>query len=71
MAEVGMQSRAEEPHRSANSTPSFHTVWDGRMRDIDTALSHDLDQITIAELVSDVPSDTENDNCAVEVAAMK
>lgn len=41
------------------------------MRDIQTALGHDLNQISIARFVSDIPSDTENDNCAVEVAAMK
>jgi hypothetical protein len=41
------------------------------MRDIDTALGHHLDQVSIAKFVSEIPSDTENDDCAVKVAAMK
>jgi hypothetical protein len=41
------------------------------MGDIDTALGHHLDQIAIAELVSDIPSNTEDNDRAVEVAAMK
>jgi hypothetical protein len=41
------------------------------MRDIDTALGHQLYQVSIAEFVSDIPTDTDNDNCAVEVAAAK
>ncbi len=41
------------------------------MRDIDSALSHHLDQVSIAEFVGDIPTDAENDDGAVEVAAMK
>jgi hypothetical protein len=41
----------------------------GRMRDIGTALSHDLDQITIAELVSEIPFNTEYDDGTIKVAA--
>jgi hypothetical protein len=41
------------------------------MRNIKTALGPDLNQISIAEFVSDVPSDTENNDRAIEVAAMK
>jgi hypothetical protein len=41
------------------------------MRDIDTALSHHLDQVSIAKLVSEIPADTENDDCGGKVAAMK
>jgi hypothetical protein len=39
------------------------------MRDIDTALGHHLHQVTVAKFVVDVPSNTENDDCAIEVAA--
>jgi hypothetical protein len=41
------------------------------MRNIKMALGHELNHISIAEFVSDVPSDTENNNQAIEVAAMK
>ncbi len=41
------------------------------MRDIDTALGYHLDQISVAELIGDVPSDTENNDRLVEVAATK
>ena len=41
------------------------------MRDIDTALSHHLYQVSIAKLVSDIPADAENDDGVVEVAATK
>jgi hypothetical protein len=41
------------------------------MRDIDTALSHHLYQVSIPEFVSDIPADTDNDNCAIKVATSK
>jgi hypothetical protein len=44
---------------------------DSGVGDIDTALGHHVYQITIAELVCDIPTDAENDDCAVEVAAAK
>jgi hypothetical protein len=39
--------------------------------DIDPALGQHLDQVAIAEFGGDVPADTENDERASEVAAMK
>jgi hypothetical protein len=39
------------------------------MRDRDTALGHHLHQATAAKFVVDLPSNTENDDCAIEVAA--
>ena len=44
---------------------------DGSVGDIDTALGHHLDQVSIAEFVSEIPADTENDDCAIRVATMK
>jgi hypothetical protein len=39
------------------------------MRDINSALSHHFYQVSIAELISDVPSDAEDDNRMAEMAA--
>jgi hypothetical protein len=39
------------------------------MRDIDTALGHHLDEVAVAQLIGDIPSDAENDDCTIEVAA--
>jgi hypothetical protein len=44
---------------------------DSGVGDIDTALGHHVNQITITELVCDIPTDTDNDNCAIEAAAAK
>jgi len=41
------------------------------MRDIDSALVHHLHQVTVAELISDVPSDAQNDDRVIEVATVK
>jgi hypothetical protein len=41
------------------------------VRDIIPTFRLHLDQISIAEFVGDVPTDTENDNCMVEVASIK
>jgi hypothetical protein len=41
------------------------------MGDSDTALGHHLDEVAVAQLIGDIPSDAENDDCAVEVAATK
>jgi hypothetical protein len=41
------------------------------VRDINIALGHHVNQITITELVCDIPTDADNDDCAVEVAAAK
>jgi hypothetical protein len=39
------------------------------MRDSHTALSHHSHQVAIAKIVSEIPTDAENDDCAIEVAA--
>lgn len=60
-------------------TPVFLELWDVALdpsqdcgvRDIDSALSHHFYQVAIAELVGNIPADTENDYSAVEVAATK
>jgi len=39
------------------------------MGDIDSPLGHHLYQVAVAQLIGDIPSDTENDDCAIEVAA--
>jgi hypothetical protein len=44
---------------------------DSSVGDIHAALGHHLDQVAIAELIGDVPSDTENNDRVVEVAATK
>jgi hypothetical protein len=41
------------------------------MRDIDTELGHYIDQVSIAEFVSEIPADTDNDTCAIKVATSK
>jgi hypothetical protein len=41
------------------------------MRDLHTALSHHLGQITVAQFVGDIPTDAEHDDGAVKVATMK
>jgi hypothetical protein len=38
------------------------------MRDSDTACSHHFYQVTIAQFVGDVPTDTENDDRTIEMA---
>ena len=39
------------------------------MRDINSALGHQLYQVPVAKFVSDIPADAENDDCAIEMAA--
>jgi hypothetical protein len=39
------------------------------MRDRDSSLGHHLDEVAVAQLVGDIPSDAENDYCATKVAA--
>ena len=39
------------------------------MRESDSSLGHNLYQVAVAQLIADIPSDTENDDCAIEVAA--
>jgi hypothetical protein len=41
------------------------------VRDGDTALGHHLDEVAVAQLIGDIPSGAENDDCATEVATMK
>jgi hypothetical protein len=41
------------------------------MRERDAALSHQLYQVAIAQFISDVPSNTEEDDVAIKVATMK
>ena len=41
------------------------------MREIDTALGHHLDEVAVAQLIGDIPSDAENDDCAIKVATAK
>jgi hypothetical protein len=41
------------------------------MRDINSALGHQLDQVPVAKFVGDTPTDAENDDCASEAAATK
>jgi hypothetical protein len=41
------------------------------MRNINSALSHHFYQVSTAELISDVPSDTEDDVRMVEMATME
>jgi hypothetical protein len=41
------------------------------MRDSDSALGHHLDEVAVAQLIGDIPSDAENDDCAIKVATMK
>jgi hypothetical protein len=41
------------------------------MRDIDPAFRHHLHQVSIAEFVSEIPADTENNDCAIKVATGK
>lgn len=40
------------------------------MRDSDTALGHHLDEVAVAQHVGDIPSDAENDDDAIKMAAM-
>lgn len=39
------------------------------MRDRDSSLGHHLDEVAVAQLIGDIPSDAENDDCVIEVAA--
>ena len=41
------------------------------MRDIDPAFGHHFHQVMVTELARDVPTDTEDDDCAVKMAAME
>jgi hypothetical protein len=41
------------------------------MRYIDSASGHNLDQVKITELVRDIPTDIEEDDCAIKMAAIK
>ena len=61
------------------ATPAFlelryealNPAQDSSVGDIHAALGHHLDQVAVAELIGDVPSDTENDDCAVKMATIK
>ena len=44
---------------------------DSRMRDIDAALGHHSHQVSGAKLVSGIPTDAENDDCAIKLATTK
>jgi hypothetical protein len=65
--------------RSGIVTPALLKLWDVALdpsqncgvRYVYSALGHHPHQISIAEFVSDIPSHTENDDCAIEVAATK
>jgi hypothetical protein len=41
------------------------------MRDGDPSLGHHLDEVAVAQLIGDVPSDAENDGRAIKVATAK
>lgn len=41
------------------------------MREIDSSLGHRLNEVAVAQLVGDIPSDAENDDCVIEVTATK
>jgi hypothetical protein len=41
------------------------------MRDTDAAPGHDLNQISVAEFVSGIPSDTEGNDRAIKVGARR
>jgi hypothetical protein len=41
------------------------------MRDSDSALGHHLDEVAVVQLVGDIPSDAENDDEAIKMAAME
>jgi hypothetical protein len=41
------------------------------MRNIDSTLGHHLHQVTVAELISNVPSDAHNDDRVIEVTTAK
>ena len=41
------------------------------MRDSDSSLGHHLDEVAVAQLVGDIPSDAENDDEAIKMAAME
>ena len=66
-------------NRSRIATPSLLELWDvllyppqdSGVRDIHTALSHHLHQVSRAKFVIDIPTDAENNNRAIEVAATK
>jgi hypothetical protein len=44
---------------------------DSSVRDIYYALDHHLHQVSVAKLVSDLPTDAENDDRVIKVAATK
>lgn len=41
------------------------------MRHVNAALGHHLNQITIAEFISDVPADAQNDDRVIEMTTAK
>lgn len=57
----------------ASRTPghSIEPLLNSRMRDIHAALGHQLYQVTVAKFVGDIPTDAENDDCAIKVATAK
>jgi hypothetical protein len=73
--------RLVHPPRSADwssiSLPALLELWDitldpsqdCSMRESDTALGHHLYQVVVAKFVGNVPSNTEDDDRAIEVAA--
>ncbi len=41
------------------------------MRDLHTALGHHFDQVTVTELVGDIPADAKNNDGPIKVATME
>jgi hypothetical protein len=58
-------SASRTPGRSVGPTLGLSYVRD-RLR-----ARHHLDEVAVAQLIGDVPSDAENDDCAIKVATLK
>lgn len=41
------------------------------MREIDSTLGHHLKEVAVAQLIGDIPSDAENDDDAIKMAALE
>ena len=78
-SDVGFLHTPRCTYRSCVATPALRKLGDIAldppedccMRDSDTALGHHLDEVAVAQLIGDIPSDAENNDCAVEVSTTK
>src|SRR5882757_1213902 len=77
--DIGLTDTPREAGRPAETVPALDELWrvplypaqDGGMGKLQPALGHHLDQITQAELVTQIPAYAKDDHLAVEMPSCK